>query len=326
MIDTIYRHRSGTVIRGLSEAQLIEAAQDRQCRLWVDLTDPTPEEFAFVLETVFSFHPLAIEDTVRDTHVPKVDDYGSYLFLVFHAIRSGDETMNIITEEVDVFLGSHFLVTIHDQPRPTIKHIMDELQTRDQGLAREPAFYLYEVLDRQIDDYIPLIDRFEEQLEELGDRLFRNAQGRNEAILSDILTAKSSALRIRRILLPQRDLLSKLSRIDYRPVPPEARLYFHDVYDHLVRLTDLAESMRDLASSTIETHLALANNRLNEIMKVLTVISTIFIPLSFLASVYGMNFNYMPELNLPWSYPLLWLIFGVIAFSLLWLFRRRRWL
>jgi magnesium transporter len=132
-------------------------------------------------------------------------------------------------------------------------------------------------------------------------------------------------LRLQRILAPQRELLGRLSVGEYRVVPPHVRMYYRDVYDHLARLANLADSMRDLASSTVETHLALMNNRMNEVMKVLTMVSTIFIPLSFIAGVYGMNFEFMPELSFWWFYPLVWGLFVGISSSMLWVFHKRKW-
>ncbi|MEZ4734088.1 MAG: magnesium/cobalt transporter CorA [Caldilineaceae bacterium] len=328
MIRILYRHRSGTIITDLPQEQLTQAIRDSQARLWIDLMAPTAEESQLVLTQLYHFHPLAIEDAINESHVPKVDDYGNYLYLVFHTVNLGDERMDIHTNEIDVFLGANYLVTLHDAPRSSIDRLWHEENHQHKGLARGPSFLLYELLDRQIDTYTPLIDHFEEQLELLGDQIFRSQQrrGEEERLLNDILTAKSSALRLTRILTPQRELLYKLAHNNYSIIPAEARIYFQDAYDHLARLSDLAVSMRDLSGSTIETHFALVNNRINETMKVLTIISTIFIPLGFLASVYGMNFHFMPELDEPWAYPVLWLSFLAISGGMIYFFRRRGWL
>jgi len=216
-------------------------------------------------------------------------------------------------------------VTIHDHPRRSIERSLDTEHNMSQGLARGPAMLLYELLESQIDAYIPIIDAFEDQLEKLGDDIFLS--GENERILLNrLLTAKSSSLRLQRILTPQRELLSRLATNEYRVIPPSLRIYFRDVYDHLARLANLAESTRDLAGSTIETHLALVNNRMNEVMKVLTMMSTIFIPLSFIAGVYGMNFDFMPELHWRLGYPLVWLVFIIVAVSMIFFFRSRKWI
>jgi magnesium transporter len=328
MIRILYRHRSGTVVTQLSLEQLRDALRDTQARLWIDLTAPTAEESQLILADYFKFHPLAIDDAINESHIPKVDDYSSYLYLVFHTVGMGDERMDLHTYEVDVFLGANYLVTMHELPRESIEKLWNEHSHQQGGLARGPAFLLYELIDRQIDNYTPVLDRFEQQLEYLGDQIFRRSNlGKDEEpLLNDILTAKSSALRLGRILTPQRELLYRLSHNNYSVVPSEMRIYFQDAYDHLARFSDLASSMRDLASSTMETHLALVNNRINETMKVLTMISTIFIPLSFLAGVYGMNFDFMPELHAPWAYPLLWLAFILIVLVMVRYFRRKGWL
>jgi magnesium transporter len=325
MLRTLYRHRSGTILLNLPVDQLAAAAKESQARLWIDLTTPTREESLLVLETIYHFHPLAVEDAVKDVHVPKLDDYGSYLYLVFHTVGLGDTHMDIHTDELDVFLGANFLITMHDSARPVIDEFWDEEHHRKAGLARGPAFLLYELLDQQTDTYIPMLDQFEEQLETLGNQIFHRPPKNSDHLLNDLLTAKSSALRLYRVLAPQRDLLQRLARTDYAPVPADARIYFNDVLDHLVRLVDLSSSMRDLSSSTIDAYQTLVNNRMNEVMKVLTMISTIFIPLSFIAGVYGMNLR-MPEQTWRWSYPLVWMLFIGIALGMLWFFRRREWI
>lgn len=326
MIRILYRHRTGSALAELPVDQLSSAISDKQLTLWIDMMAPTAEESQLVLEKTFRFHPLAIEDATKDSHIPKIDDYGSYLYLVFHTVTSGESTMDLHTDEIDCFLGSNYLLTMHDEPCESIDKIWNIEYHRQSGMARGPVLLLYELLDRQIDSFSPLMRKFEERLEYLGDVIFhQNGQSRREQ-LDDLLTAKSSALRLYRILFPQRELLLRLSSGTYTQIPNETRLYFRDLYDHLLSLSELAQSMRDLATSTIETHLAVASNRMNEIMKVLTVISTIFMPLSFIAGVYGMNFQYMPELSKPWAYPLVWLVFLAVAGTMLYYFRKQRWL
>ncbi|MCB0158096.1 MAG: magnesium/cobalt transporter CorA [Caldilineaceae bacterium] len=326
MIRSLYRHSSGTILQNLSPEQLRQAAVDRRGLLWVDMENPNDDEFELVLREAFRFHPLAVEDVVSDVHVPKLDDYSSYLFIVFHTVTMGDENMDFDTDEIDTFLGGHYLVTIHTEPRRSLDRLWEEEIDRFREPTRTPSLVLYTLLDRQVDGYIPMIDRFEARLDELGDEIFLSNSHDDKVVLNELLTAKSSALRLRRVLYPQRELLSRLANQTYAPIPDESRLYFRDVYDHVTRLADLAESTRDLATVTIETYLALVNNRMNEVMKVLTVIATIFMPLGFLAGVYGMNFDYMPELHVRWAYPLVWALFILTAGGMLAFFVRRRWL
>jgi magnesium transporter len=326
MIRILYRHRSSGIVAELPVEKLQTAVQDKLLNLWVDMLDPTPEEYHLVFEQVFRFHPLAIEDATQDSHIPKIDDYGSYLFAVLHTIVLGGERMDLETREMDIFLGPNYLITSHDEPRMAVDRCWQMDFHDKHGLARGPAYLLYQLLDKQIDSYVPIIDEFEVRLEHLGDEIFRNGAGTSVNVLDQILTAKSSALRMHRILVPQRELIFRLATNDYPVVSADMRIYFRDVHDHLVRLASLAEDMRDLAGSTIETHLALANNRMNEVIKLLTIISTIFIPLSFVAGVYGMNFEYMPELSWRYGYLFVWMIFLAIGGGLLYLFWRRGWL
>ena len=327
MIRVLYRHRSGTLIDDLPLSQVPVAIKDSQARVWIDLQSATSDEYRLVLEQMFHFHPLAVEDAINEVHIPKVDDYGPYLYLVVHSFRLGDERMDIDTYELDIFLGTNYLVTSHERASESVDLLWKKENHVERGLARGTALLVYELMDRQLDRYIPLLDQFEARVEGLGDLIVKTDVAYDErAVLNDILTAKSSALRLRRILLPQREVFARLARDHYEAIPADCRLYFQDLYDHVVRLADLAESMRDLVNGTMTTHLTLSSNRLNEIMKVLTIISTIFMPLSFIAGVYGMNFHYMPELSWPWGYPLVWLIFITLFAVMIRSFRRRRWL
>jgi magnesium transporter len=326
MIRVLYRHRSGALVDDLPIAQVPSALKDPQARIWVDMECPSAEEQKYILADLFHFHPLAVEDVINEIHLPKIDDYGGYLYLVFHSLTVGEEPMDIHTKETDVFVGPNYLVTIHELPSHTINKVFHKEYHQERGLTRGIALLLYEILDRQIDGYMNLLDHFETRIEELGDVIFQAKHNNESAILNEILTAKSSTLRVRRVLLPQRAVFEHLAHDDLSTIPGEARLYFQDLYDHMTRFADLAESMRDLVQSTMTTHLTISSNRLNEVMKVLTIISTIFMPLSFVAGIYGMNFDFMPELSWRWSYPLIWVLFIAIASVMIYYFRRRRWL
>jgi magnesium transporter len=326
MIRILYHHRSTGIVAELPIEKLQAATQDKLLNVWVDMLAPSEAEATFVLEDIFHFHHLAVEDAIQDSHIPKLDDYGTYIFLVIHSLVMGAEPMEIATREIDIFLGSNYLVTMHDQSNASIDRLWRIESHNKVGLARGPSYLLYQLLDREVDSYIPILEEFEEQLEELGDRIFIAKDGSKSEVLSEILTAKSSALRMRRVFIPQREIVNRLATNDYAVVPTDMRIYYRDAYDHMVRIANLADDMRDLAGSTIETHLALANNRMNEVMKLLTIISTIFIPLSFVAGVYGMNFEYMPELEWRYGYLFAWAIFITIGGTLLYLFWRRGWL
>jgi magnesium transporter len=326
MLRVLYRHRSGALVDDLPIDQVPSALKDPQARIWVDMECPSEQDQQKVLSEIFHFHLLAVEDVINEIHVPKVDDYGGYLYLVFHSLSIGDEPMDIHTREIDVFVGPNYLVTVHEIPSNTINKMWHREYHQERGLARGIALLLYELLDRQIDSYMTLLDQFETRIEELGDLIFQAKSSDESAILNEILTAKSSTLRVRRVLIPQREVFEHLAHDDLSAIPPETRIYFQDLYDHIMRFADLAESMRDLVQGTMTIHLTITSNRLNEIMKLLTIISTIFMPLSFVAGIYGMNFHFMPELSWRYGYLMVWIIFLIIAGAMLYFFRRRRWI
>lgn len=334
MIRILYRHASGALVQNLPVEQLASASRDTNAVVWVDLQDPTQEEQQHILENVFNFHPLAVEDAMNSVLLPKINDYRHYLYIVIHSIYHGIEMVDLVSRELDIFLGPNFLITIHEAAMSSIDGLLADKEHHNQeGISRGPALLLHEIMESQVDRITRLLDSFEAELEMLGDIIFQKGDISRESLLDDLLTAQSSALRLNRVLQPQRDLMHRLAQTDYSVIPAPARPYFADIHDHLNRMVGLVESMRELAHSTIEIYMALSNHRMNEvnsrmneIMKLLTIISTIFLPLSFLAGVYGMNFQYMPELGWPWAYPLVWVAFVTIAGLMLRFFRQRGWL
>ncbi len=326
MIRALYRHQSGSIITDLSTDQLAKAVKDRHGRVWIDLQAPTEDEYRLVLEDLLHCHPLAIKSAMGYDHDPKLDDYGNYLFLVFHTLNLGDELMDIHTHEFDVYLDYTCLVTMHNEPLGVIDQLWSSDYHRERGLALGPAYLLYDILDRQVAGHFPLLNQLEERVDVLGDAIFRPDSGDEPGILNELLTAKGSALRLHRVLTRQSELLYRLGASEHSVVPSDAQRYFNDLYTHSIHLAGLANSVRDLAGTTIATHLALISNRTNDVMKMLTVIGSIFLPLSFLVGVYGMNFTNMPELNWRWAYGAIWVFFIAVIGGMLWWFRRQRWL
>ncbi len=327
MIRILYRHTSGALVHELPIDQLASAVRDTNAVVWVDMENPTPDDEQKILTGVFNFHPLAVEDATKSVLLPKINDYRRYLYIVIHSIYLSDELVDLVSSELDIFLGPNFLITIHEREMSSINSLLAEKTHHNtEGISRGPALLLYEILELQVDRITRLLDNFEAELERLGDIIFQKGDISRESLLDDLLTAQSSALRLNRVLQPQRDLMNRLAQTDYSVIPANARPYFADIYDHLIRMVGLVESMRELARSTIEIYMALSNNRMNEIIKVLTIISTIFLPLSFLAGVYGMNFHHMPELSWPWAYPLVLVVFLSVAGFMLAFFRKRGWL
>lgn len=296
---------------------------DSDATLWVDLQGPTDTEIA-ILEQPFGFHPLAIEDCLTPEHQPKVEDFGPYLFLIFRGIDFNAPTKTFQTTKLGVFLGPNYLVTYHRGPLKSVQLVLDKY-ARETGttLFRGVDYLLYEILDNLIDFYFPVLDRLEEDIDAIEDALF-GACG--PETLDRILTTKRRVQEVKRALAPHRELFGRISRNEFEEITPGTVAFYRDLYDSTYRLTEVADSYRDLLAGTFDAYLSIVSHRLNEVMKVLTIFATILMPLTFIVGVYGMNFEHMPELGWRYGYTMVWAIVIAVTVSMLWFFRRRRWL
>ncbi len=266
-----------------------------QGTVWVDFEGEPIETCEPILRDVFRFHPLAIDDALRETHIPKLDDWGEYLYIAFHAVSfKADGGARVDTDEVDFFLGDGYLVSHHDEKIPILDRVWDRCERDARILGEGPDHALYVVLDELVNSYMGAFQSIDEAVDKLEDEILVSS-GRQT--LASIFSLRRALVQLRRTLAPQREVLNSLSRGDYSVIDARDRVYFRDVYDHLVRLFDINESMRDQVSGALETSLSATNNRMNEIMKTLTLITTLFMPISFIASFFGMNF-FSPSLPL----------------------------
>lgn len=273
-----------------------DALQDKDNLIWLDFGGEPDTACEPILRDVFKFHPLAIDDALRESHVPKIDDWGNYLYLVVHSVvyeAEADEPLD--TRELDLFVGPNYIVSHHEQVIPAIEGTWERCQRDERLLRRGPGYLLYELLDTQVGAIFPLVDEMDEALERVEDEIFDNG---GPEILHTIFSLKRSLLELRRLIAPQREVVNKLARDDFSVLKREDRVYFRDVYDHLVRGFDISESMRDQATGALETYLSVINNRMNDVMKTLTIITTMFMPLSVLVGFFGMNF-FEPSLRMP---------------------------
>ena len=288
MIRALYRTPDGKMRTDLAPADYPAALKEPNGVLWVDFEDTPPQEDEPILIHTFGFHPLAVDDALQESHVPKVDDWDDYLYLVLHAIAfDRDDGGKLETIELDVFLGKNYIVTHHDLPIPAVQHIWDACQRDERYPSRGTDHILYRIVDDMVAAYMPVVEEVDEAIETLEDQIFDRPSPEN---LSELMKLKRALLQLRRIIAPQREVLNKLARDDYAVIDAKDRIFFRDIYDHLVRLHDINESMRDLVGGAMDTYLSVINNRMNDIMKTLTVITTLFMPLSFLTGFFGMNF------------------------------------
>lgn len=321
MLNAYYRPARGGV-KQISVRSIPRALRDRRGLLWVDVERPD-DHAARLWEHTFRFHLLAIEDCLSESvQHPKVDDYDRYLFIIVHAVRAELPLEAEDTEELGIFLGPNYVVTSHHQPLPCIRRVGERVPQDVRLLSRGSDFLLYEILDHLIDDYLPILDNLDQVLDGIEAEIF-GAPTRET--LNRIFSAKRDTLYLRRVMGPQRDVLNRLSRQEFVLIRPHAAIYFRDVYDRLARITDTNDALRDLVSGALETYLSVVSNRLNEVMKFLTVVSTIVLPLSLIAGIYGMNFRFMPELGFRYGYFAALTLMAVLGLGMAIYFKRRGW-
>jgi len=292
--------------------------------LWVSLENTHEAEAKQVLGQLFQFHSLAIEDCMTNTYqTSKVDDYGSYLFIIANGLKSNKNFTDLETDELNLFLGDNFLVTSYlSEVMPPIQKVFQRLSRDERLYTNGSDFLCHAVLDNLVDEYMPIIDQMDDEIEWLEDQVLAKPVPET---LERILTLKHSVMKLRRIISPQRETINRLTRDEFPMIDRQSRIYFRDIYDHLVRIQDLSESIRDIVSGAMDIYLNSTSLRLNEIMKALTIVSTIFLPLSFIAGVYGMNFQHFPEITWNYGYYMIWGIFILVAVSMLIFFKKRGW-
>ncbi|OGO01810.1 MAG: magnesium and cobalt transport protein CorA [Chloroflexi bacterium RBG_13_53_26] len=315
--------QGGDLRRGLNEEQIRSAFVEKDGLLWVDICETTEEDGRF-LERTFNFHHLLIEDCLsKRLHPPKIDDFDDYIFIAVHGIDHTIETNIVETAELQIFLGSHFVVSNHIVPLFSVKAVRRLVEEHGRPMRRGADFLAHALVDALIDNILPTIDAMGERANDIEEEVIRNPQ---RSTLEAILHLKRSALQLHRIVAPQREVLNRLSRQEFPTVSNEARIFYRDIYDHILRIEDLNQSLRDRAADALSTYLSVVANRQNETMRVLSIVATIFLPLMLLAGIYGMNFEQMPELKWGWSYyAVLGFMGTVIVGALLW-FRARAWI
>jgi magnesium transporter len=294
---------------------------DPDARLWLDLDAidvPTLEEMG----RRFGFHPLAIEDCHHAIQRPKIDEYPGHLFFSFHAVdesRGGD----VCQREIDGFLGPNFLVTVHEEPSPEIEALAGRCEKNTSVLERGMDHLFHDLLDRMVDTHFPLLDRIERRIDEAEERIFHSA---DRGVLERLFHVKKELLAIRRLVGPQREILNILASREFPVIGAATRPYLRDVQDHLIRLTELVETYRDLVNGALDAYRAEIQQRLNEVMKILAVIGTISLPLTLVAGLWGMNMAWLPWMGDPNGF---WYILGglaTLAAVMLGLFRWARWI
>ena len=314
----------GQLRRNLTLKELAEARSGGG-QLWVDIDPANRAQFA-LLEKVFGFHPLAIEDTLNPATRPKIEDYGDFLFLVVRGIRFADETddpYDVETYNLYFFLGHDFLVTVHAHHSRSVAAMAERLERNPDILARGAARLMHGIADMVIDHYFPILDQIDDFIDGLEDRVFGHF---DESALRDIFSVKRLTLTLRRHLAPQREVFNALTNRPSALLAPEIQVYFRDIYDHVLRINESLETYRELLSSTMDSYLTQVSNRLGHITKALSVVATLSIPFVVVSGMFGMNFARIPLSDHPagfWVMLVVQLLVGVVLVGIL---RWRRWL
>jgi len=296
--------------------------------LWLDLDAHEPEANRHLLLDVLGFHPLAVDDALEERNVPKVDDWDRYLYVGLQeaALRVEDD-VPLQTHEVDIFVGRRFVVTHQHHPQGAVERVWLDCQRDERILQRGATVLLYRLMDELTDGYMRVVDDLDEVVDRLEDTVL---DGQTRDVLPTIMRYKRALLQLRRIIAPQREVANRLARGDDDVLDESKLIYFRDVYDHYVRLSDISENLRDLVSSALDMHLSVINNRMNEVMKTLTVITVLFAPLTFISGFFGMNFFQASGLFDAWTARLAFVITLIILGlsplgMVLWL-RKRSWM
>jgi magnesium transporter len=306
-----------------SSADLTEARKSigQAPLVWIDADARAPEIDDLLVS--LQLHPLTVEDVFETRSTPKVEDFGRYLYIRAHGVtvpRTG--AVNLKSEELDIVVGPGWIFTHHPPAMACIAQVQEELLR--SGRAVDPARVAHLLLDRLIDQALPAMDAVDDALDVLEKASLARIPRRT--VVPQVLALRSALHRFRRTAVHQREVLLRIARGEFAVIPAQQLPFFRDVYDHSVRLADTVDDARDLLSGVLEAHLSMVSNRLNEVMKVLTMTATVFLPISFIAGVFGMNFQFMPELRAPWGYPAALGAMAATAGGFLWWFKRRGWM
>ena len=315
---TIRRAHESTRIEELSLEEVPDLLHTSETPLWFDLDSPTQAELDF-LEKQLRIHHLTLEDIVNQNQRPKIESFEDYVYLAIHPLVRKDD-LEIEPAEVDLLLGHNWLVMVHYGPIPGLVQNSQFNERLGLALARGADFLLYTIVDLIVDSCFPILDQIDDEIEALEERLLGKAALED---MNRLLTLKRSLVHIRRAVGPQREVFNQLTRRDFPFVRPEYTVYFRDVYDHLIRITEELDSLRDILSGAMEVHLSSISNQLNVTMKRLTAWGTIFVVITAIAGIYGMNFEYMPELKWRYGYLAIMTLMGGISIGLYFYFKKK---
>ena len=298
--------------------------KDTEPVTWINIDGLHEIELIEKIGTHFNIHPLILEDIVNTGQRPKVEDFEDYIYLVFKMLKFDDNTGHIASEQVSFILGPHYLISFQEAEGDVFNFVRERIR-RGRGRIRKsgPDYLAYALIDAVVDHYFLILEKIGEKIEQLEEKVQSEP---TPQILQDTHDLKREIIYLRKQVWPAREVVHTWHITESVLVQDANKVFISDVYDHTIQVIDTIESFRDIISGMMDLYLSTVSNRMNEVMKVLTIMATIFIPLTFVAGIYGMNFKFMPELEWKWSYPILWIFLIAIFFSMLIYFKRKKWL
>ena len=314
---------------GIEELEVKDAKQALSCRgrgryVWVNVNGLADLDAINQIGEGFDLHPLALEDVVNPNQRPKREEYPQCLYIVLKALRVNGQRADIDAEQISIFLGKDYVLSFQEMPADAFASVRQRMQNPSSRIrARGPDYLTYALIDYVVDGYFAVMERTGEALEELEGELVASPE---QCTLARLYALKRRGLLLRKMIWPLREVIAALEREGSELIQPSTAVFLRDVYSHVVEAIETVETFREALSGMLDVYLSSASNRLNSVMKVLTIFTTVCMPLSVLAGVYGMNFKYMPELDYPYSYPLVLLAMLLIAVAMIAFFKHRRWL
>ncbi len=307
----------------VSEAAELREAFNDQTITWIDVQGFGDKKLIQQIGKTFSLHPLLLEDIVNVPQRPKCEAYDDQLLVIVRMVRL-DDNGQIDLEQVSVVLAKNYVLTFQERYGDVFDPVRGRIRDGKGRIRRHRADYLaYALIDNVVDAYYPVLESIGERLESLEDEVIVNP---TPALLGELNRMKNQLVNLRRGIWPQREAIHALSRGDHATIEEEVGIFFRDTYNHCVQTAEVTEMYREMVTGMMNTYLSSVANRTNEVMKVLTIVATIFIPLTFLAGIYGMNFEFMPELHVRWAYPIIWLTMFLVAAVMLVFFWRKGWI
>ncbi|HOL47641.1 MAG TPA: magnesium/cobalt transporter CorA [bacterium] len=320
MIEIIYYN--GQTAKDLSVQEFENIYPIKEGFVWIDFFAPSSNEIKKILVDLFHFHHLTIEDLLVFTDHPKLDEYDDYLFGIFHSIVYHENEMRVATWEIDFYLGNKFIITNHLKPIIFLPTLKNKFRNKNEIILKGPEFILQNLLLCMVESYFPVLNYIYKKLDETENEVFTVTQ---RDTINDIYKMKRNLSIIKRVLIPQMEIFETIDKLNLKYISEESKFYFNDILGHLEKINSMVDNYIDMAKSTLDAHLSISSYKMNQVMKTLTIITTIVMPLTLIAGIYGMNFEHMPELKMRYAYFVVLGVMLIIAIVLTTIFKKKKW-